>query len=425
MCTGVLDVHEIFCSYGNTPILKGVNFSIPKGNFLGIIGPNGSGKSTILKTISRVLTPASGKVILLDQDINSITRVEMSRRLAVVPQETRIDFDFTVEEIVLMGRLPHLGKFKKESQRDFDLAREAMELTGTLHLAHRKITELSGGEKQRVIIARALTQEPEVILLDEPTSHLDINYQTEVLDLMKKLSRENQLTVVMVLHDLNMAAQYCDYLVLLSRGKVFAQGSPQEVMTAPNIKAVYNSDVIITNHPVNNRPMLIHLSKTDNSSSKKTDNISIHVVGGGGASSLLLQELVTFGYKVTCGVLNVGDSDWEKARALGIEIVAAPPFSAISETCYQKNLEFMKEADVVILASIPFGSGNLKNLEAVLEINSKNNSRSLIVLEEDDISKRDYTGGKASDIYHKLIKAKPSVVHSIKEVTTILGEMTL
>lgn len=420
MSAVALEILDITCSYGSTPVLNGITFRIHKGDFVGIIGPNGSGKSTILKTISRVLTPRSGKVLLLNRDIYSINRAEIARRLAVVPQEARMDFDFTVEEIVLMGRLPHLGRFEKEGQKDLARAREAMDLTRTLHLAPRSITELSGGEKQKVIIARALTQEPEVLLLDEPTSHLDINHQTEILDLMKKLCRKNQLTIVMVLHDLNMAAQYCDYLVLLSGGKVFALGPPQEVITAANIKAVYGSDVIITNHPVRNRPMVIPLSKLDNVSSQKMWNFSVHVVGGGGAASPLLQELVTRGYKVTSGVLNTGDSDWEKAKALGIQVVEAPPFSAISETCYQKNLKFMQKADAVILASIPFGFGNLKNLEAVIQAAAA--GRFVIVLEENDISKRDYTNGKASGIYYRLVSSKTYIVNSIKEVTTVLEQ---
>jgi len=319
-----------------------------------------------------------------------------------------------------MGRLPHLGKFENEGQKDLVRARKAMELTGTLHLAPRFVTELSGGEKQRVIIARALTQEPEVLLLDEPTSHLDINHQTEILDLMKKLSMENQLTVVMVLHDLNLAAQYCDYLILLSGGKVFAIGPPKEVITAANIKTVYNSDIIITNHPVLNRPMVTPLSKLENFSTRKTSNFSVHVVGGGGAASPLLQELVARGYKVTSGVLNIGDSDWEKARVLGIQVVEAPPFSSISETCYRENLKFMQMADAVILPNIPFGFGNLKNLEAVTH--TAFFGRFVIILEESNISSRDYTGGIASKIYNKLAGSKAHILHSIKEVAAVLKQ---
>jgi len=420
MSAVALEILDIICSYGSTPVLNGVTFRIGKGDFVGIIGPNGSGKSTILKTISRVLTPRSGKVLLLNQDIYSITRPKIARKLAVVSQETKIDFDFTAEEIVLMGRLPHLSKFEKESQKDLARARKAMELTRTLHLAPRIITELSGGEKQRVIIARALTQEPEILLLDEPTSHLDINHQTEILDLMKKLSNKNKLTVVVVLHDLNMAAQYCDYLILLSGGKVFALGPPQEVITASNIKAVYNSDVIITNHPVYDRPMVTPLSKPEDVSTRKMQDFSVHVVGGGGAASPLLQELVTRGYKVTSGVLNTGDSDWEKAKALGIQVVEAPPFSTISEAFYQKNLKFMQRADAVILASIPFGPGNLKNLEAVIQTAAA--GRFVIVLEENNISRRDYTGGKASAIYRKMVNAKTCIVHSVKEVIAVLEQ---
>ncbi|MDI3535192.1 MAG: cobalamin transport system ATP-binding protein [Thermosediminibacterales bacterium] len=420
MSAVALQIHDIICSYGSRPVLDGITFRINKGDFVGIIGPNGSGKTTLLKTISRVLTPRSGKIVLLNKDINFMTRPEIARRLAVVAQDNRIDFDFTVEEVVLMGRLPHLRRFEKESQKDLAKAHKAMELTRTSHLASRLITELSGGEKQRVMIARALTQQPEVLLLDEPTSHLDINHQTEILDLMKKLSRENKLTIAAVLHDLNTAAHYCDYLILLSEGKVFALGSPQEVITADNIKAVYNSDVLVTNHPVYKRPMVTPLSRLEESPEREMLNFSVHVVGGGGAASPLLQKLVTSGYRVTAGVLNISDSDWQKAKALGIPVVEAPPFSAITEKGYKNNLELMQKADAVILASIPFGFGNLKNLEAVLA--AAQNGRFTIVLEEDDITRRDYTDGEASKIYYNLIKNEVYIVHSIKEVLDVLAQ---
>ena len=185
-----LKIEGVDCSYDSVKILENVSFSVQTGNFLGILGPNGSGKTTLLKSISRVLKPRKGAVLLDEINIYKIKPVEVARKLAVVPQESSIGFSFTVQNVVLMGRNPHLGRFESESPEDIAIAKKAMEYTGTLHLANRLVTELSGGERQRVIIARALTQQPKVLLLDEPTTHLDISNQLEIMDLIKQLCVE-------------------------------------------------------------------------------------------------------------------------------------------------------------------------------------------------------------------------------------------
>jgi iron complex transport system ATP-binding protein len=234
--TSVIEASGIKYRYSSDWVLNGLDLAVQKGEIAGIIGPNGSGKTTVLKLLSKVLKQQAGSVRIMGRDIASMKQKEIARILAVVPQGTSIAFPFTVREIVLMGRSPHLGILQMEQESDMKIADNAMALTDTLEFADRSIDELSGGERQRVIIARALAQDPEVMLLDEPTSYLDINHQIEIFDLIKRLNGERNLTVVIVSHDLNMAAEYCDRLILLKNGIVYKDGSPKEVITEADIR---------------------------------------------------------------------------------------------------------------------------------------------------------------------------------------------
>ncbi len=252
-----LEVNNLTLAYGKTTVIHSMSFNVDKGEMLGLIGPNGSGKSTLIKAISHVITPRSGQVKLDGKDVSEIPRSELARMLGVVPQTPILPSSFSAFEIVLMGRNPHLGLLRYESQRDIEITYLAMERTATTPLAERRIGELSGGEIQRIVIARVLAQEPETILLDEPTANLDINHQLEILDLIKSLCTRNHLTVVITLHDLNLAAQYCDRLVLIKDGEVHARGTPEEVITTSNIKEVYGTDNCVYTHPVNGRPTVL------------------------------------------------------------------------------------------------------------------------------------------------------------------------
>lgn len=402
--TVILKVDDIECSYGAVKVLNGLTFSVAGGSFTGIIGPNGSGKSTLLKSLSRVLKPAKGSVFLDDEDLYRLDTREVAKNMAVVPQETAVNFSFTVKDIVIMGRSPHLGRFQSESEKDFAAARQAMVLTDTLHLADRLITAVSGGERQRVIIAKALTQEPKIILLDEPTSHLDINHQVEILSLLKRLNRENNLTIISVFHDLNLAAQYCDSLILMKDGRIFTVGKPAAVLTVDKIKEVYGASVLVRKHPVTGRPSIILLAEDSQINSQKG---RVHVVCGGGAGAPLLGLLAGQGYEVSAGVLNAGDVDWETARFLDMRMAEEIPFLPVSEKSYQENIKLIRAADVCILVNIPFGRGNLKNLEALSL--ALEQSKPVLIIEEQDIEERDFTGGTAAQLYNGL-KEKGAVV---------------
>ncbi len=394
-----LKVHDLSFTYQSLPVLSGVNFEVKKGDVLGIIGPNGSGKSTLLKNINALLKPLKGSVMLEGDNIFKMSRQKIAQSMAVVPQDTSIGFNFSVYEAVMMGRVPHLGRFQKEGEDDRTVVKESMEVTNCWSFKDRSVMELSGGERQRVILARALAQEPEIILLDEPTAFLDISYQTEIFDLIKELNIGKNLTVIAVLHDLNLAAQYCDHLILLNKGEIYKIGTPDEVITVDNIQEVYGTKVIISKHPVSKTPYVSLLPKIQDKFVKAISR-KIHIIGGGGSASSLMEELFFQGMQLTAGVLNVGDKDWETAKNLGIDCTEELPFSFLSGEKHGENLEMIKNSDSVILTNTPFGRGNLKNLEAALFAVEKNFP--VYIYEGFDVRLRDYTGGEAADIFQKL-----------------------
>src|SRR5438874_40398 len=230
-------------------VLDDVSLSVPRGAIVGLLGPNGSGKTTMLRLLSGTLTPTAGRVTLDDVAIAALSRRELARRIAVVPQDTHAAFDFSAIEIVLMGRYPHLGAFELEGVDDLAIAREALAATGTSSLEARRFTALSGGEKQRVVIAGALAQRPDILLLDEPTASLDLGFQLEITALLADLNRTRGVTMVVSTHDLNLAAALCTELVLLKGGRVLAHGPTEQVLDAGAVRVLYGVDADVVRHP--------------------------------------------------------------------------------------------------------------------------------------------------------------------------------
>jgi iron complex transport system ATP-binding protein len=258
-----LRLDKVSLGYGKQNVLRNINFDAIPGEMLGIIGPNGSGKSTLIRGITRIIQPSCGDIFLDGSNISSINRQRLAQLVAVVPQNPTLPEPFTAFEIVLMGRNPHLGLLRYEGKKDLAIVKGAMGATQTLAFAERRVGELSGGERQRLTIARALAQEPKIMLMDEPTANLDINYQIETLALTRQLCRKLKLIVVVTLHDLNLASQFCDRLVVLSKGTIYCQGSPQAVINAQTIKDVYGAKVYVYPHPVNKLPATLIVSDRD------------------------------------------------------------------------------------------------------------------------------------------------------------------
>jgi iron complex transport system ATP-binding protein len=250
----IICAKNICFRYEAKPVLEEVSFALEAAQIVAMIGPNGSGKTTLLKMLNATLFPNSGQVLIEGQDTRHWPRQAIARTVAIVPQESPAIFPFFAEEIVLMGRFPYLRSLAFEDKKDYWIVQDVMARTDSLSFAHRRFNELSAGERQRVLIARALAQEPKILLLDESTVFLDLKHQAQFLSLLRELSRKQHLTVVFVTHDLNLAAQNADQLLLLYNGKKYAIGTPADILTAQNIKEVYDVDVGIDPNPHNGSP---------------------------------------------------------------------------------------------------------------------------------------------------------------------------
>ena len=253
----MLFLQNVEMKYTDRSVLEGLSFTVKKGECFGIIGPNGSGKTTLLKLLSGLVSPTGGQVHLKRRPVHRIPRKELARMMAVVSQEPIPSDPLSVYDAVLMGRYPYLHWYQQENKHDRQKVEEALMATGLFALQHTMLDSLSGGERQRVAIARAMAQEPQILLLDEPTAFLDIGYQLSILTQVYKWKVESHLTVVIVVHDLNLAAQFCDRLLLLDKGEMKALGTPTEVLAKEKLKKVYRADIEIITHPRKQVPQVL------------------------------------------------------------------------------------------------------------------------------------------------------------------------
>lgn len=256
-----LHVKDVSVGYGERTVLDALNVDIKRGTVTSIVGPNGCGKSTLLRTMSRLLNPTKGEIVLDGKSIHDIPTRKLATQLGLLPQTPIAPDGIVVADLVGRGRTPHQGILGRWSQQDYDIVAEALETTGISDLAERSIDELSGGQRQRVWIAMALAQRTDTLLLDEPTTYLDVKHQLDVLDLLTELNHDRGTTIVMVLHDLNLAARYSDELVAVSGGKVFAHGHPREVITKENVKSVFGIDSVIITDPVSDQPAVMPIGR--------------------------------------------------------------------------------------------------------------------------------------------------------------------
>ncbi len=256
-----LAINNLSCGYGEKTVLSDIDIEIDSGEIVTIIGPNGSGKTTLLRAVSRILPPHRGSILLSEVDIQKMTPVTLARQIAVVGQ-FREPVAMTVHQYVLLGRIPYYKRFQfTETDRDHALADRYIDLTGIADCKDKRLNELSGGQMQLAAIARALVQEPTLLLLDEPTAHLDITHQARILDLIRRLNRELDLTVLMVLHDLNLACEYSHRLVLLKEGRLVVCGKPDEVVTYQTVEDVYDTVVLVDKNPLTGRPHIFLVSE--------------------------------------------------------------------------------------------------------------------------------------------------------------------
>jgi iron complex transport system ATP-binding protein len=409
----MLEARSITAGYEDAPVLREISLTAAPGRFLGLVGPNGSGKSTLVRALSRVLPPQQGQVLLDGRDLYRLPAREAARRLAVVAQDNAVHFDFVVRDVVLMGRAPHLSRFGVEGSADYAIARECMVATNTLAFADRPITALSGGERQRCMIARALAQQPQVLLLDEPTAHLDISYQIEILDLARRLTGDKGLATLVVLHDLNLASQYCDQLALLAEGRIVAFGPPAEVVTEEHIRQAYGAEVQVRLQPATGRPYVTLLSRMPPISVVGRRRTRVHLICGAGSGVDLMRRLAHQGFVISVGVVNVADSDQAEAEALDLTRVEEAPFSPIGEEAHLRNVALADAAEVVIVTGIPFGRGNLRNLEAA--VRARQAGRRVLLIDDPPIAERDFTDGGATDLQEDAVAAGAEVCRDVEE----------
>lgn len=414
-----ISVSNLSFSYNENLTLKNLSFEIEKNSFVSILGPNGAGKSTLVNLISKVMPIEAGEIVIEGKNIRDLNHIEIAKKVAVVPQYTSPGFNFSVYEIILMGRYPYLSRFKGEKQEDYRIVNEVMELTRTDIFKDRKYNELSGGERQRVIIAQTLVQDSPIIILDEPTSHLDINFQIEFMELFYSLYKKKGKTIIGIFHDINLAIQYSEKIMLLKEGNIYCYGNVKDVINRTNIMSVFKSDVYIGKNPFTGK---LYVSPNFNlrfySKETKSKEIRIHVIGGGGAASPILNMLHNSGYITSTGVVNNLDTDLYTAEQLGITFVNEAPFSPISREAQARNLELIKASDLVILPCIEFGNGNFLNLAAVNE--AINIGKKVIIIESANIDLRDHVDGKAVKLYSEIIAKSVLVLKSNEEILNTL-----
>lgn len=387
----MIDVEEVSVRLGDVTALDEVSAAVERGRFVGLVGPNGAGKTTLLRTITAALAPRSGTVRVAGTDVHTLSSRAVSRKVAVVPQDTSLAFDFDVREIVAMGRTPYHSRLGRSDRATQETVERAMERTDVARFADRSIDEVSGGERQRILLARALAQDTPVLLLDEPTASLDINHQVRTLELVRELVDEDK-TVVAAIHDLNLAAHYCDELLLLGDGRRLASGPPETVLTEENLENAFGTRAVVTRHPVTGSVYVTAVPDNVGGASKG----HVHVVGGGGTGARLLYLLSVAGFDVSVGALNVGDADLETARLLGLDTVTVEPFAPVDEPARRRVERLVERADVTVVADVEIGTGNLANLEGA------RSSDSVVIVEERPFSERNYAGSEGRVLYESL-----------------------
>ncbi len=396
-----VETKNLEMSLGGASILKGIDIALKNQEFVGVLGPNGSGKSTLLKCLYRVLKPTGGTVFLDGQELHQYKPKESAKKVAVVAQHNHSFFDFSVGEVVMMGRSPHKKAMEQDNKEDYRIVKEALRTVQMEGCEKRSFSTLSGGEQQRVMVARALAQQTDCLILDEPTNHLDIQYTLEIMELMRKLNREQGITVFAVLHDINMAARFSDRMIVLSEGSKVKDGPVSEVLREDVLKPVYSIDLVVRENPLIQTPEILALRS---SRTKRKDNgKKVHIICGGGSGSRLIETFYNRGWQVSCGVLSSGDSDYELCCSLGIQVIEEKPYTDISKEVYEKNLQAVSCADLVILADVDIGRNNLANVQVLKEAGGKK----LYILRE---KARDYTGGAADAMIAELIESGRAAV---------------
>ncbi|MDW8106996.1 MAG: heme ABC transporter ATP-binding protein [Armatimonadota bacterium] len=413
----MLRAESVSAGYNQVPVVHEATLQVAQGQVVALLGPNGSGKTTLLRVLARTLRPLAGACWLDGRPYDAYSPTAFAQQVAYAPQETPTEMGFTVAELVMMGRYPHQKGFWSVSRADWEAVHQALAQTELSHLAERTISQLSGGERQRVNLARALAQQARYLLLDEPTAHLDLHHQTQLMHNLRQYAQQKEVGVLVVLHDLNLASQYADWIALMHQGRILAQGTPEEVLQPALLEQVYQTPVLRQTNPLTGKPLLFALSP--NSPPTLPPNAPhAFVVAGGGAGATIYYALLAAGWRVSTGVLNLLDTDEEVARALRLTHITEQPFSPIGDDTYQRAQQLAQTADAIVIAEVPFGWGNLRNLE--LAVWAQAQGKPIYALSTLPIEQRDFTNGTATRLWQQLLANGMQVADSLERLTALL-----
>lgn len=412
----VLAAEHISVRLGDRNILQDISFTVSPGEFVGIIGPNGAGKSTLLRSLRGLWPVAAGAVKVNECPVSSLRGKQLARLIAYLQQDVNVTFGFTALEVVLAGRYPYLQWWENEREEDYQIAGKYMEFTGVRHLAGTPVDKVSGGERQRIFLAKVLAQETPLIFLDEPTASLDLVYQEEVFRHCQTICRQGK-TALLVAHDIKLAAKFCSRLILLAQGRVVADGTPQQVVTAQNLETAYGlHSAVFTNKVTGHLDIHTYVAGAGPCSGQ-----TVHIIGGGGSAGGIMRSLYEKGCCLSGGVFHLGDSDTDAAAAFQVDYLAGPAFGAIDERLAALNRHKVACADWVVLTNLCYGQQNIDNLAAAFQ------AARLTVIEDTAIDGRDFTGGRATALYRRLIALPQVEVMTTPEFLLRLnkaGEMT-
>ncbi|MFC4986549.1 ATP-binding cassette domain-containing protein [Saliphagus infecundisoli] len=392
----MIDADSLSVSFGDVAVLSEASLSVAEGEFVGLVGPNGAGKTTLLRAISAAISPDAGSVRVAGREVQNLSSRESSRLVSVVPQVTHLSFAFDVREVVEMGRTPYRSRFSSPTPEDRERVDRAMERTAVAEFEDRSIEAVSGGERQRVILARTLAQDTPVVLLDEPTASLDVAHQIETLELVAKLVEEGK-TALAAIHDLELAARYCDRLAVLAGGGIVETGSPEEVLSADRLAEAFDATTAVATNPVTGSPTVTALPGGVPSELPER----VHVLGRGAAAAGVLARLEGTGVEVTAGPLVAGGPAAAAATRQGIDPLVAEPYAPLDRELLAAAKERIRTADAVVVCDLHLGSGNQLLLSAL-------DAPPAVVCETTPLTKRNYAGEEAAAAYRAIRAAAES-----------------
>jgi iron complex transport system ATP-binding protein len=399
----------------DAPVVSCVTLEVEPGEVVGLIGPNGAGKTTLVRSVTGGARVFEGTVSVAGTPVASLSRTDLARVVAVLPQTAPTTFAFTARQFVEMGRHAHVSRFGDMKATDHAAVDRAMTLTDTVGLATRRVDELSGGDLQRLTLAQALAQEPSILLLDEPTSHLDLNHRLQVLDVVRSLADEG-LAVLAVFHDLDMAARYSDRLVVVAGGEAAQQGSPSQVLTQDTLRRVFGVAAVIGTDPVTGSVQVLPVVRSGAAPVPRR-GARVLVVSGSGTGAALMRRVVLEGYDVSAGALSLQDTDGAVASALGLEMRPVAPFARLTPADETEVTALARAADVAVVVATPFGPENVGNLRAVVR------SGALVVLVGEMGPELDFCRGEATALWSRLVEAGARECGDVHDVVRCIEEV--